>query len=324
MASASASNEDGGAATIADNPFAAGAQVQLHAPVRLRPFKSAYNVRQGNEVRLICHAARGYPTPHITWFVGNKLVDDEFLRAHSGQFRVLHHRASSGISASLAQEAPASPAQKSADNDNNNNDSDDPKQRRIVEIHPAPANKHGAPTSGSGGLWVEYREPSNEKYAIDTSEQRRKYLVSKLAQLANPNASSSSSSSASSQRANAAAASSAGQQDTPLSSQASLSVLVINSAQIEQHTARYACRATTRANTEEVTTVLRVQGKLHQQASKQTPASSVMCALRRSIIWQAMRCDAHAIDARPDGSRHDTIREWNEDGVETMNTSRAS
>lgn len=249
------------------------------APVKLRPFKSTYHVRQGNELRLVCFAQRGYPAAYISWYVGNRLVDKEFLDEHPNEFRILHlHNQNQLIgtylygSATIAnnngdssnQAGASSSSSTSSSSSANNNNVD---KKKIVEINPIPLNRQQMQLTANGrGSWVEYRDFKNEKYAIETPEQQLKYLKQKLAQLMGLTASSSPLSSNNSEEDSSATSSStsssAADYNSHLSAlQTSVSVLVINSLNIDKHTSRYACRATTRANTDEVTTVVRVQGK---------------------------------------------------------------
>lgn len=230
------------------NLMAAGNLVQLMAPVKLRPFKSAYHVRQGSQLRLICHAQRGYPSAHISWYVGNRLVDSEFLKQHPNEFRILHLQNQNQLTIT------SSPA---SSNSSPNENGDDGK-RKLVEINPIPSTRQQMQMTTNGrGQWIEYRDLKNEKYAIDTYEQQLRYLQMKLAQLNGQ----SSFRSADSTATTNTASNSPPDQTLGVSRQSSVSVLVINTLNIEHHTSRFSCRATTRANTDEVTTVIRVQGK---------------------------------------------------------------
>lgn len=240
---------------ISANPLAAGSQLQLVAPVKLRPFKSAYHVRQGNQLRLVCQVQRGYPAAHISWYVGNRLVDGDFLREHANEYAILqlhnHERlsvtSSSGIQAAGSRDSYAA------------NDQDtQQQQRRIVEINPIPSGRQQMQLTANGrGQWVEYREPTNEKYSIETRQQQLRYLQMKLAQLTGVSLAGATGDGPQPEPVQAQSVT----QQQQLSQQASLSVLVINSLAAEQHTSRYACRATSRANTDEVTTVIRVKGE---------------------------------------------------------------
>lgn len=250
------------------------------APVKLRPFKSTYHVRQGNELRLVCFAQRGYPAPHISWYVGNRLVDGDFLKEHPNEFRILNLQnqnqligtysfTSSTNNEDYNSEQAASSTSTSSTTGASSNQAD---KKKIVEINPIPLNRQQMQLTANGrGSWVEYRDFKNEKYAIESPEQQLKYLRQKLAQLMGQNALSSSSGNNEQEDSSATATttSSTSTPTTPEHSssylsalQTSVSVLVINSLNIDKHTSRYACRATTRANTDEVTTVIRVQGKL--------------------------------------------------------------
>lgn len=244
-------------ATIASTPLAAGHLVQLMVPVKLRPFKSTYHVRQGNQLRLTCMAQRGYPAAHMSWYAGNRLVDAEFLREHADEFRVLHleHQNQLVVSYSGGGSGGGEPQ---SDNDRARSGRRQQERRRIVEINPIPSSRQQmALTSNGRGQWIEYRELGDEKYAIETSEQQHRYMQMKLAQLTGA-AHHLAASPASGDQLVAPS----GQHDAAtLFGQTSLSVLVINSLDLARHSSRYACRATTRANTDEVTTVIRVQGK---------------------------------------------------------------
>lgn len=225
----------------------AGSLVQLLAPVKLRPFKSTYNVRQGNQLRLICQAQRGHPAAHISWYVGNRLVDNEFLREHADEFRIIQPSGQQAAQSRAQVIVTSSPSNGDSSSQQWSSSGAD-KRRVVVEINPVPASRQQMQLTANGhGQWIEYRDPSAEKYAIETAEQQSKYLQLKLAQLTSSSAATSSSSSAQASNLDL--------------SQTSISVLVINSLNLEKHTSRYACRATTRANTDEVTTVIRVQGK---------------------------------------------------------------
>lgn len=248
------------------------------APVKLRPFKSTYHVRQGNELRLVCFAQRGYPAAHISWYVGNRLVDGDFLKEHQNEFRILNLQNQNQLIGTYSftstneddhsnQAAPASASSPSLASSTTNNHLD---RRKIVEINPIPLNRQQMQLTANGhGSWVEYRDFKNEKYAIETPEQQLKYLKQKLAQLMGQSVSSSLSSNNSEEEPSiptsittTTTTSTAEHSNSYLSSlQTSVSVLVINSLNIDKHTSRYSCRATTRANTDEVTTVIRVQGK---------------------------------------------------------------
>lgn len=237
------------------------------APVKLRPFKSAYHVRQGNQLRLVCLAQRGYPPAHISWYVGNRLVDSEFLQEHPNEFRILHLQNQNQL---IVTSSPNMPNQDTASSSYSESSSD---KKKLVEINPIPLNRHQMQLTANGrGSWVEYRDLKSEKYAIETSEQQLKYLKQKLAQLMGSTQPQPSPSSNNNNNNNAEEDSSSSNtfQSQPMegnrnlfvsAAQTSVSVLVINSLDIEKHTSRYACRATTRANTDEVTTVVRVQGK---------------------------------------------------------------
>lgn len=226
--------------------------VQLLAPVKLRPFKSTYHVRKGNQLRLVCQAQRGYPSAHISWYVGNRLVDNEFLKQHLNEYRVLHLQNQNQLTVT------SSPSSSSS---STNEVGEDGGKRKAVEINPVPSTRQQMQMTANGrGQWIEYRDLKNEKYAIDSHEQQLRYLQAKLAQL-NGHSSFRTSSSPDSTTATSATSSLHSDPTQGLWSQSSISVLTINSLNIERHTSRYACRATTRANTDEVTTVIRVEGK---------------------------------------------------------------
>lgn len=244
---------------LASNPLAAGSLVQLMAPVRLRQFKSAYHVRAGNELRLVCLGQRGYPPAQLTWYVGNQLVDAAFLQAHSDDFRLLHLQTPSG-GGGLSSSSGSSYASAHADVPplpaSSGDISGEPLDRRyVVEVNPIPSARQQAQLQASGqaknGHWLEYRDISvaHERVPIETAEQQLRYLRQKLHQLTGAPGGSPGSPS--------------GQRPAEPSQlgQASISILVIKSLDVERHMSRYACRATTRANTDEVTTVIRVIGK---------------------------------------------------------------
>lgn len=250
-------------ASISSNPLAASTLVQLLAPVKLRPFKSAYNVRQGNELRLVCQAQRGYPAAYISWFVGNQLVDEGFLREHSNEYRILQLQnenqlisgAQSETSQSTASDGGADEPQETFGRGASQAD-----RRRIVEINPIPAGRQQMQLTTDGrGHWVEYRDTKDDKYAIESNEQQLRYLKLKLAQLTGLGPQQAGGGVAGGQRPDSLA--SDGGQMSSMFGQTSISVLVIKSLNLERHSLRYACRATTRANTDEVTTLVRVQGK---------------------------------------------------------------
>lgn len=234
------------------------------APVKLRPFKSTYHVRQGDQLRLICQTQRGFPAAHISWYVGNRLVDGEFLREHADEFRIIQQNGSP-IRYQVPIVTSSSPASSSGEPSGQSAPVND--KRRIVEINPVPASRQQMQLTANGrGQWIEYRDLRNEKYAIETGEQQSKYLQLKLAQLAGSSGASSSSAASTSTPTTSSsstflASANFDQNQGSLMSQTSLSILVINSLNLDKHTSRYACRATTRSNTDEVTTVIRVQGK---------------------------------------------------------------
>lgn len=226
---------------LANNPLSAGSLLQLVAPVKLRPFRSAYHVRQGNQLRLLCQVQRGLPAAQVSWYVGNRLVDGDFLRDRR-EFRVLQLRGQEQEQRAPSVWSSVSQGQQQAAEASNQQDSG-----RLVEINPIPAGRQQMQLT-SNGQWVEFRELANEKYAIETPEQQLRYLQMKLGQLGGGSPPSPTS----------PAGSNSG---SSLSGQASLSMLVVNNVQAERHTSRYACRATGRANTDEVTTVVRVKGE---------------------------------------------------------------
>lgn len=242
---------------LANNPLAAGSLVQLIAPVRLRQFRSAYHVRAGNELRLVCLGQRGYPAALMSWYVGNQLVDAEFLSAHADEFRLIQLQtpagggglsSSSGSSyAASMMDVPPLPASSS-------DISGEPLDRRyVVEVNPIPSGRLQAHLQASGqvraGQWVEYRDlaAASERVPIETADQQLRYLRQKLHQLTS---------------AGYWAGQQAGRAPAPdPANQASISILVIKSLDVGRHMSRFACRATTRANTDEVTTIIRVIGK---------------------------------------------------------------
>lgn len=221
--------------------------MQLVAPVKLRPFKSAYTVRQGQQLRIACQAQRGFPAAQISWYVGNQLVDGDFLRARPDEFQVLQL---SGGQLLRSGDQPASAA------------------RQLVEINPVPASRHQMQLTPHGrGQWLEYGQlPEDKRYAIETEPEQYSYMQMKLKQLTATGGAGSSGSQL------------VGSGDAQLGGQAALSVLAISSLDLDRHTTRFACRATGRANTDEVTTVVRVQGK---STLLRAPANS-LCG---SLFW---------------------------------------
>lgn len=219
----------------ANNPLAAGYLVQLITPTRLRPFpRSVLHLRQGHELRLACIGTRGYPNAIINWYIGNRLVDAEFLQQQPNEYRILQLVSGS----QMVTLATGSSSIQQQPNNNNN--------KRIVEVNPISFSRERE-------LYdlIDYHDTQDERMAIETSEQQLKYMKFKLAQLTNQLYSQSSSS----------ADGSAANSDNPLMSHASLSILIINSLDVERDSSRIACRAVTRANVDEVTTVIKVQSK---------------------------------------------------------------
>lgn len=257
---------------ISRNPLAAGSLSQLIAPVKLRPFKSTYHVRRGNQLRLVCQLQRGYPQAQLNWYVGNRLVDADFLKEHpAGRYKVLYLQnqnqvsqlvSSGGSSSSSSSSSVATteqPAAAAAEESGADGQSDSGRTKTIVEINPIPIGKLAAQmqqlSGQQDGKWVEYRELDDEKWSIDTSGQQLRYMQQKFARLTGINISSGSGGNSNQPPRGLDA-------DTLATlGQMSISLLVIDSLDIERDTMRYACRATNRANTDEVTTVIRVQGK---------------------------------------------------------------
>lgn len=227
------------------------------APVKLRPFKSTYHVREGNQLRLICQAQRGYPEAQISWYIGNRLIDHDFLKEQQNEIRILNLNSNSNqlLAGQQTIHQPIIDEEASVD------------KRQIVEINPIPISRQQMQqlTTNGQGSWVEYKNIKSERYSIDTPELEQKYLQLKLVQLTNNGQ----------QHLSGAALgggqttlnSPTGSSGTVLS-QTDLSILVINSVNIEKHSSRYACRATTRTNTDEVTTVIKVQGKCKKRKRK--------------------------------------------------------
>lgn len=232
---------------LSRNPLAAGSLSQLIVPVKLRPFKSTYHVRKGNQLRLACQIQRGYPQAQLNWYAGNRLVDAGFLKEHASKYKILYLRNQNQVSALVSTSEPeTSDSNARAEKEANGGP-------KIVEINPIPMGKVQMQLSQEG-KWVEYRELDDEKAAIDTSEQQLRYMRHKFARLTGINISGSTTYTASQSRAIDA--------DTLATlGQMSISVLVIESLDIEKDTMRYACRATNRANTDEVSTVIRVLGE---------------------------------------------------------------
>ena len=247
---------------LASSPLAAGSLHQLLAPVKLRPFKSAYQLRSGDQLRLVCQLQRGYPQPQVSWYVGNRLVDSEFLREHAGQFRLLQFSGNSASSGSSAQQQQQQPQVLASPSTTSGGGEDEQQADRLVEINPIPLQRHQMQLTPMGrGSWVEFRELrgplalSPEKLAIGTGEQRLRYMRFKLAQLTGqPQQQQQQASGSEAEQASRAMSSSA--QGQP----GALSILVVNKLEADKHSTRYSCRATSRANTDEVTTVLRVRG----------------------------------------------------------------
>lgn len=251
--------------------MAAGNLIQLMAPVKLRPFKSTYHVREGNQLRLICQAQRGYPEAQISWYIGNRLIDNEFLKEQQNEIRILNlnspsnqqqQQQSTGSSASTTTTTTTQPIiDEEASID----------KEQIVEINPIPISRQQMQqfTTNGQGSWIEYKNIKSERYSIDRPELEQKYLQLKLAQLTNygqqhfSNANSGSLllSGSSSDLNNLGGSSRALGSSSSILSQTDLSILVISSLNIDKHSSRYSCRATTRSNTDEVTTVIKVQGK---------------------------------------------------------------
>lgn len=141
--------------------------------------------------------------------------------------------------------------------------------KQIVEVNPISPSRE-APGSVD---FVAYYDSQDERLAIESYGQQLQYMKSKLVQLTNGFYSTS----AAAAMAAAGASNLDGQSgsqngdvsstsDISLVSQTSLSILIINSLDIERHSSRIACRATTRANTEEVTTVVKVQSEYDVRA----------------------------------------------------------
>lgn len=230
------------------------------APVKLRPFKSAYHVRAGDQMRLVCQLQRGYPQAQLSWYVGNRLVDGDFLREHQGEFRLLQYsNGPAAVQGAQQHTLLATPSQAQGDGGT----------ERLVEINPIPAQRQQMQLTANGrGSWMEFRDLRGpnalapENLAIESKEQQLRYMRAKLAQLTGQNL----------QGAMVAATSSAAGDSSSASEQqgaspaapgwtSGISVLVVNKLDAEKHASRYSCRATTRANTDEVTTVIRVKGE---------------------------------------------------------------
>lgn len=246
------------------SPLAAGSLVQLIAPVKLRPFKSAYHVQESNELRIICQAQRGFPAAHISWYIGNRLVDAEFMRSNEDQIRVLHLQDPSNDSTrsmsptmTSANWPYSSPPSTSAGELAN---SGAQHERRIVEINPVPLSKQQMQLT-KNGQWIEYHNFSEERYNIGSKEQQISYLKAKLSQLTGSLGRSNVPDAPTPLAAHSRQAQASGDPNLALQYQTAISVLVIRSLNITRHSSRYACRATTRANTDEVTTVIRVSGE---------------------------------------------------------------
>lgn len=262
----SATGGGGTSKMLASNPLAAGSQMQLVAPVKLRPFKSAYHVRRGHQLRLVCQVQRGYPAAQISWYIGNQLVDGDFLRQHPNEYKILqlNNNGRLGQTVTSSIETPgnsAGPKQTSREPD---------ETPKLVEINPIPSGRQQMQLTANGrGQWIDYRELGNEKYLVETREQQLRYLQMKLGQLtgtttpspgeAGPAANNNQPGGQELAAMSSTTTATSGQ--VLLHNQATLSVLVISSLDVEKHTSRYACRATSRANTDEVTTVIRVRGK---------------------------------------------------------------
>lgn len=255
--SAAASNDQ--LEAFSRNPLAAGSLSQLIVPVKLRPFKSTYHVRRGSQLRLVCQVQRGYPQARLNWYAGNRLVDAEFLKEHAGQYKVLYLQNQNQVGALVSgsdSSAPERPVEPPAENPADDSGGIANSKPKIVEINPIPMGKLQLQLT-QDGKWVEYRDLDDEKAIIDTSDQQLRYMQQKFARLTGINISGSNLNQQQQSRAiNPDMLATLGQM--------SISVLVVDSLDIERDTMRYACRATNRANTDEVTTVIRVQGKFNR------------------------------------------------------------
>jgi len=200
--------------------------------------------------------------------VGNRLVDGDFLREHKHEYRVLHYQNQNQAIATSASRMDSSENQSDASSLRSQMQPPTDK-RQIVEINPIPSSRLQMQlTANERGQWIEYHDFKSEKYAIETGEQELKYLQLKLAQLTGqtgpiPPVNPSRQDSGQATTTTTAIPMQANSNDPMLAllGQTGISVLVIRALDLSKHTSRYACRATTRANTDEVTTVVRVQGK---------------------------------------------------------------
>lgn len=237
------------------NPLESGQfyQFQLMIPVKLRPFKSSYAVREGNELRIACQAQFGYPAPAISWFVGNRLVDEQFANEQNGKIQVLTYSGIGLFNSVLAVTNDSSELIQSQEFSSSLQQSNT--NKLIVEINPVPASKHLLSQTTNSGAWLEYKDAKNEKNSLDSQEKRRQYVKTKLFVLAN----SVSGHQTFKKTPNQVAGTFENSDNIPL--QASVSILVINSLIADKHSSRFACRATNRVNTDEVTTVIKVQSK---------------------------------------------------------------
>lgn len=231
--------------------------VQLVTPTRLRPFaRSVFHARQASQLRLACLAQGGYPTPLIQWYIGNRLVDQDYLL--SNEIGILQLK-----STNVAQLVALGARLNST------------RQQQIVEINPIPArnlpiNQHQRGVSSRQQQqqqqqpfnWVDYHEASDERFSLESSELQLRYAQFKLAQLMAlvtptplvPGNPAIGEQVASSLQQAAAASSSSSQANL-------LSILVVPALHLERHSARFACRAVTRVNTDEVTSVVKVLSK---------------------------------------------------------------
>lgn len=218
-------------------------------------------------MRIACLAQGGFPSPLIEWYIGNRLVDEDYL--HSSDVRILQLKSTS-VTQLVALGA---------------NKTTTSKPQQIVEINPIPSRNSMANPNHHQQLrasirqqqhqshlqqqqlnWVDYRDGSDERLALESGEQQLRYAQFKMAQLMSlgspaplvpGNAAIGEQLASSLQQASAAAASTSSQSSQPNL----LSILVIQSLELERHSARIACRAVTRVNTDEVTTVVKVLSK---------------------------------------------------------------
>lgn len=294
-----------GPGTITNHPMSSsstssktGHLIQVTAPTRLRPFgRSVFHVRDSNELRVACLASNGHPAPIINWYIGNRLIDEEYLRQNWDEIQILQltsrpvlaggiqtttntyrigppiqqatkmeqllilgsYRRANGTSSSANEEEGAggggelqiieiNPIQLTDPQTSDSQDSSSSSSSASAQLNNGPSN------------WINYRKFSDERMSIENREQQMSYLRMKLDQLSGNNYNPFSLDTIPKQNNN----------NHHHQSPMMVSVLVISSLDIERHSSRIACRATTRVNTDEVTTVIKVQSKYPGSSQRET------------------------------------------------------